>query len=474
MGKSSHARQKQLDAGQKYFSVNKRDFRSFECRSVRGSHKQSARRIHELVSRSRCGRNKRVSASLDGGKRIRFSPVLSDRSVHRKTPRREMRNSSSDTGLADPGVVSPSHVHVDSESPVITDNGQSVDVSDRGRSPIGVQRDSHSNRMEAIGGRFEAIGLSENVKNLLFGSCRDGTNRSYESAWNKWVSWCCEREITPISASLSQFLEYLSWMYENKYEYRTINVHRSAISSVLPPLDGAPIGQNFLVSKLMKGIYNKIPPQPRYQNIWDLDKVLSFIDTLDTDDNLSLKLLSKKLAFLLAVVAPKRVSEISRLNTKFMKFTQNGVVFELPGLSKTQKTGKPKQIVYGKNDENNKLCVIHCLKSYISRTQSKRDNSNDGSLLIMIRKPFRPVSPQTISHWIRDIMNLAGIDTSVFKAHSTRAASSSKASNQGVSLEEILLMADWSGQSTFLKFYSKPLAPESSYSRAVLNLCKWL
>ena len=49
-------------------------------------------------------------------------------------------------------------------------------------------------------------------------------------------------------------------------------------------------------------------------------------------------------------------------------------------------------------------------------------------------------------------MNLAGIDTSVFKAHSTRAASSSKASNQGVPLEEILLMADWSGQSTFLKF----------------------
>ena len=124
------------------------------------------------------------------------------------------------------------------------------DVSDRGRSPIGVQRDSHSNRMEAIGGRFEAIGLSENVKNLLFGSCRDGTNRSYESAWNKWVSWCCEREITPISASLSQFLEYLSWMYENKYEYRTINVHRSAISSVLPPLDGAPIGQNFLSFKI--------------------------------------------------------------------------------------------------------------------------------------------------------------------------------------------------------------------------------
>ena len=58
-------------------------------------------------------------------------------------------------------------------------------------------------------------------------------------------------------------------------------------------LDGASIGQNFLVLKFMKGIYNKSPPQLRYQDIWDLDKVFSFIDTLDTDDNLSLKFISK-------------------------------------------------------------------------------------------------------------------------------------------------------------------------------------
>ena len=65
-------------------------------------------------------------------------------------------------------------------------------------------------------------------------------------------------------------------MYENKYKKNTINVHRSAIASVLPLLDGAPIGQNFLVSKLMKGIYSKLPPQPRYQSIWDLDKRFKF------------------------------------------------------------------------------------------------------------------------------------------------------------------------------------------------------
>ena len=34
-------------------------------------------------------------------------------------------------------------------------------------------------------------------------------------------------------------------------------------------------------------------------------------------------------------------------------------------------------------------------------------------------------------------MNLAGIDTSVFNVHSTRAASSTKVSDQGVPLEEI-------------------------------------
>ena len=39
-----------------------------------------------------------------------------------------------------------------------------------------------------------------------------------------------------------------------------------------------------------------------------------------------------------------------------------------------------------------------------------------------LHKPFKPVSRDTISRWIKSVLELAGIDNAIFKAHSTRVA----------------------------------------------------
>ena len=49
----------------------------------------------------------------------------------------------------------------------------------------------------------------------------------------------------------------------------------------------------------------------------------------------------------------------------------------------------------------------------------------------------------------------AGIDITAFQAHSTRAASYSKAKNDNVSTDDILKTAGWSNDRTFKKFYDK-------------------
>ena len=54
-------------------------------------------------------------------------------------------------------------------------------------------------------------------------------------------------------------------------------------------------------------------------------------------------------------------------------------------------------------------------------TQDIRD------LIISYGKPHKPVSSETISRWIKDELSKAGVNTSVFKVHSCRSASSSKA-----------------------------------------------
>ena len=63
----------------------------------------------------------------------------------------------------------------------------------------------------------------------------------------------------------------------------------------------------------------------------------------------------------------------------------------------------------------------------------------------------------------------SGIDTLRFKPHSTRAASTSAASNASVSLDDILHTAEWSSESTFAKFHNKPIVKEKTFADQVLS-----
>jgi hypothetical protein len=109
------------------------------------------------------------------------------------------------------------------------------------------------------------------------------------------------------------------------------------------------------------------------------------------------------------------------------------------------------------------------LEEYLSRTEKLRPESSPSLVCLYFQKPHLPVCPGTIAIWIKDIMATSGIDIDVFKAHSTCLASTSKAASSNVSLEQILKMADWSRQSTFSKFYYKPVH-DSSFASSVLRI----
>ena len=70
-----------------------------------------------------------------------------------------------------------------------------------------------------------------------------------------------------------------------------------------------------------------------------------------------------------------------------------------------------------------------------------------------LNKNFRK---DTISRWCKSVLSSAGIDTSNFKGHSTRAASSSHLAVNDISIKDIMLSAGWSNERTFQQFYHKP------------------
>lgn len=130
--------------------------------------------------------------------------------------------------------------------------------------------------------------LSEEAEDLIYNSWGKGTKASYNSAWIKWGSWCNRRKIDPISAPVAQVLEFLTYLFYKGFQYRTINVHRSAIYSVLSYVNNQPIGQHHLVKMLMKGILRGNRPLPRHKDTWDLDILLRLLISLPDNKDLSL------------------------------------------------------------------------------------------------------------------------------------------------------------------------------------------
>ena len=53
-------------------------------------------------------------------------------------------------------------------------------------------------------------------------------------------------------------------------------------------------------------------------------------------------------------------------------------------------------------------------------------------------KPHHPASKDSLARWVQELMGNSGIDTEIFKPHSTRVASNSAVYKLGLPLQEVL------------------------------------
>ena len=119
-----------------------------------------------------------------------------------------------------------------------------------------------------------------------------------------------------------------------------------------------------------------------------------------------------------------------------------------------------------------RLCIYSVLEEYFMRTEELRMGlkSEENSLLLSFIKPHKSVTRDTIARWLKIVMDKAGIDITRFGAYSVRAAAVSKAKDKGVPVSDILMKAGWSNESTFARFYNKPILDNiDSFQHGVLT-----
>jgi len=179
--------------------------------------------------------------------------------------------------------------------------------------------------------------------------------------------------------------------------------------------------------------------------------------------------LAKKTVTLLALVNADRCSDLAALDREHMQWTASGVEFTVVRLTKTRRPGPPRKVFYSRFTDNSELCPVTVLRMYIDKTAEQAVTINSPKpVFVTSRKPFRRAKPGTIGHWIKDVLQLAGVNTEVFSAHSTRSASTSWAASKGVPINDILKAANWSSQTTFEQYYFRPVAL-ATYTRTILQ-----
>ena len=161
---------------------------------------------------------------------------------------------------------------------------------------------------------------------------------------------------------------------------------------------------------------------------------------------------------------------------RFRRFYPEGVSFTLPQLTKKSCIGNPAKASFHANlPSNAKLCPIERLREYGKCTEAFRPNASNANisnkLFVSYIHPQRPVSSSTLARWMKEALGAAKVDTSVFKAHSSWGVAATAAIEAGISLPQMLTLADWSGPYTFNKFYYHP-SFDAQPGRAVLGFSK--
>ena len=94
-------------------------------------------------------------------------------------------------------------------------------------------------------------------------------------------------------------------MYTKGCLYSGLYGAKSALSSVLCIKGFSKLSDHAMISRYLKGIFNRHPPLPKYKQIWDINQVLDYYTNLPDNEELEFKYIVKKLVMLFLILGAR-------------------------------------------------------------------------------------------------------------------------------------------------------------------------
>ena len=175
--------------------------------------------------------------------------------------------------------------------------------------------------------------------------------------------------------------------------------------------------------------------------------------------------LTKYLAILICILRGQRSQTMSLLNTNYIYIDENHCIYHIASLLRTARPDFHQHPFEFRRYTDQSLCFITYIKRYLLETEELRHS--EGGFFISFKPPHKAVTSITIARWVVNDLKEAGVVVSVFSAHSTRSAASSKTGVKNIHLAEISEAAVWSNAKTFEMFHKKTIS--ENFGQAIIR-----
>lgn len=338
---------------------------------------------------------------------------------------------------------------------------------------------------------LERAKVPDDVICMIQASRRQSTIRIYNATWASFVAWCRRASISTLSASVIHVLRFLQEGFNLGLAPNTLRRQVAALSSVLAYGSTVSISKHPVIQQFLRGASNLRPPTVHQFPSWDLNKVLTALKASPFEPlrMVSLRFLSFKVMFLVAITSARCISELAALSTRadLCIFYQDRVVLRLD-LAFIPKVNslfhRAQEIVllnfcpspvHRLERSWHTLDVRRTLKIYLTCTASLRKTE---SLFIS----FQPTSigvkamGPMLGRWIRAMISTAYQRQALpipqgITAHSTRSAATSAAWFTQAPLEEVCRAATWTSITPFIRHYRVDsfASSDAAFGRRVLQ-----
>ena len=281
-----------------------------------------------------------------------------------------------------------------------------------------------------------------------------------------WAEWCLIQvpPVNPLVADPQKLVRF--FMSKKHLKKKTLIIIRAALASVfsfLAPQD-TPIAELRMVKQFFTAKRKTEFVLPRMlDEIWDTQLVVDHLRTWGNSEDLPIAKLQHKVIMLICLATFWRPrSDVARLEVRDIHFHQdpdcNLTGMTLVARFSKETTGKASKI--GKIGDP-QVCPVSNLFLFMDRTRNVWENQPRDRQVFQVyiddNQNRKAASGDTVAKWLEKIMQDSGIDTKVYKAHSIRSASSTKAQLQGFSPEEIKRHGNWSLKcTTYEDHYYRP------------------